>query len=83
MESKNGLATAALVLGIISIIAWFIPLAGYPITILAIVFGAKGRVSAKKGRATAGMVLGIIFLVFTVINSILGAIQGFIGALSY
>lgn len=83
MESKNRFATAALVLGIISIIAWFIPLAGYPITILAIVFGVKGRVSAKKGMATAGMVLGIIFLVITVINSVLGAIQGFMNAVNF
>lgn len=83
MESKNGLATAALVLGIVSIIAWLIPIAGYPVTILAIVFGVKGRISAKRGMATAGMILGIIFLILTVINSVAGAIMGFMNATSY
>lgn len=81
MESKNKFATISLVLGIISIIAWLLPLAGYPVTILAIVFGTKGRSSAKKGMATAGMILGIIFLVITCINSVLGAIQGLMFAM--
>lgn len=77
MEKKNSLAIVALVLGIVSIITWLLPVAGYITTILAIIFGVKGRRSEKYGMATAGMVLGIIFLIITFINSVLGVILAF------
>ena len=76
MENNNKFAVAALVLGIVSILTWLFPIAGYITTIIAIVLGVKGRKSEKRGMATAGMVLGIIFLVVTLLNSILGAILG-------
>ena len=60
-NSKDGLCTAALVLGII---AFFInPL--YILSILAIIFGAigSGKNSSKKGSARVGIVLGIISLI--------------------
>ncbi|MCU6761239.1 Uncharacterised protein [uncultured Roseburia sp.] len=75
MENKNTAAIIALVLGLVGIIAWLIPLFGYPVTIIAIVFGVKGRkIDFQKGMATAGLVLGIIFLVFSVLNSIAGIV---------
>lgn len=68
-------ALVGFILGLCSIIAWFIPLIGYPVTIVGIVFSAKGLKSEKsKGKAVAGLVLSIIFLVVTLINSILGAL---------
>ncbi len=73
---NNKRAVAALVLGLVSIVIWLFPIAGYITTILAIVFATKGRHSEKKGMATAGLVLGIIFLIVTLLNSILGAILG-------
>ena len=77
MEKNNSFAVAALVLGIVSIITWLLPVAGYITTIIAIVLGVKGRKSEKHGMATAGMVLGIIFLAITFINSVLGVILAF------
>ena len=77
MEKTNHLAVAALVFGIISVITWLLPIAGYITTILAIVFGVKGRQSEKHTAATAGMVLGIIFLIVTFINSIVGMMLAF------
>ena len=74
MGKSNRIAIAALVLGIISIITWLLPIAGYITTILAIVLGVKGRKSEKSTAATAGMVLGIIFLIITFINSVVGVI---------
>ena len=69
-------ATTGLVLGLVGIIAWLLPLAGYPVTICGIVFSAKGMKSQNgKGKATAGLVLSIIFLVFTFINSAIGALS--------
>ena len=75
MENNNR-AVASLILGLVSIVTWLFPIAGYITTILAIVFATKGRHSEKKGMATAGLVLGIIFLVVTLLNSILGAVIG-------
>lgn len=75
-NNSNNRAVASLVLGLVSIVTWLFPIAGYITTILAIVFATKGRHSEKKGMATAGLVLGIIFLVVTLLNSIFGAILG-------
>ncbi|MBS5191030.1 hypothetical protein LG34_11230 [Eubacterium ramulus] len=75
-NNNNNRAVASLVLGLVSIVTWLFPIAGYITTILAIVFATKGRHSEKKGMATAGLVLGIIFLVVTLLNSIFGAILG-------
>ena len=71
-NNNNNRAVASLVLGLVSIVTWLFPIAGYITTILAIVFATKGRHSEKKGMATAGLVLGIIFLVVTLLNSIFG-----------
>lgn len=65
MEQKNTMATASLVLGIVSVVlAWFGlygTIIGLVCGILAIVFAVKGRkIEAKKSMATAGLVLGII-----------------------
>lgn len=62
------------ILGLVSIIAWYIPLVGYPVTVCGIIFSALGMNSKNKGKAVAGLVLSIIFLVVTIINSILGAV---------
>ena len=77
MENNNKFAVAALVLGIVSILTWLFPIAGYITTIITIVLGVKGRKSEKRGMATAGMVLGIIFLVITLLNSILSVFLAF------
>lgn len=71
---SNGMATASLILGIVAL---FVNTLLVP-SILAIVFGAKGRnrarlmfattrVSQGNGPATAGLVLGIIALVESVL----------------
>lgn len=62
------------ILGLVSIIAWYIPLIGYPVTVCGIIFSSLGINSKNKGKAVAGLVLSIIFLIVTLINSILGAI---------
>lgn len=80
-NNNNNRAVASLVLGLVSIVTWLFPIAGYITTILAIVFATKGRHSEKKGMATAGLVLGIIFLVVTLLNSIFGAILGVLAKL--
>lgn len=74
-EKKDKQALVGFVLGLISIIAWFIPLFGYPVTICGIIFSSKGLNSKlNKNKATAGLILSIIFLIITLINSIMGVI---------
>ena len=68
-----GQATAGLVLGIISMIGWLIPLTGFPLSILGIIFSAIGRNSSYRGRATAGLLLAIIALILTIVNAVAGA----------
>lgn len=73
-EQGRGMAVAGLVLGIISMIAWLIPLFGLPISIVGIVLAALGRRSvSRRTMATVGLVLAIIALVLTLINAVLGA----------
>ena len=56
---KNGLGTAALVLGIIAIAgALLLPQLFYIVAILAIIFGGIGLSRAKKGTADNGTASG-------------------------
>ncbi len=75
---QNGFGTAALILGIVSVLpcAYFIPLLGYLFVaapVLAIIFGVIGRKKADQGLATNknlatwGFWLGIAGLVLYVI----------------
>lgn len=73
-DKKATKAMIGFVLGLISIIAWFIPLFGFPVTICGIVFSSMGMNSNNKGKAVAGLTLSIIFLVVTFINSVAGAV---------
>jgi hypothetical protein len=78
-EDSRGKATAGLVLGIIGMIAWFIPCFGLPVTITGLVFSLKGLKSTGHGMAVAGLVMSIIGLVLTVINMAIGAYLGATG----
>lgn len=58
------MAVAALVLGIIGLIAWLLPILGYPVTIVGLVLGIKSVKSEKRGMAIAGIVMCSIDLFF-------------------
>lgn len=68
-ERKSGLATAALVLGIIGICLSFIPVlnnASFFLGIFAVIFAIVCLVKkASKGKAIAGLILGILSVVIT------------------
>lgn len=82
MSERKGITIASLVLGLIGIVAWLLPLAGYPVTIVAIVLGVKGmKQQTGRGMAIAGLVLGIVFLILTLINSFLGVYLSAVGSL--
>lgn len=70
-NQKNGMATAALVLGIVSIVMGFFGWIGIICGLLAIIFAviAKKKIkenpalASSKGAATGGLVMGIIGLI--------------------
>ena len=78
-DNENGKAIAALVLGIVGMLAWIIPIVGLPIGIIGLIMGILSVTKSGNGMAIAGIVLSIICLVLTIINASIGAYQGYHG----
>lgn len=75
-------AIVGIVLGGVGMIAWFVPICGFPITIAALVFSLLGMKSpARKTLAIIAVALAGVGLVLTVINSAIGAYLGATGQL--
>ena len=75
MEQKNGKATAALVLGIISLIGICIPIAGIICGIIAIILAVMAKKEGSTdGKQKAGMILGISGIVISIIMWIVNAV---------
>ncbi|HMD52937.1 MAG TPA: DUF4190 domain-containing protein [Phycisphaerae bacterium] len=83
VKAGGGKATASLVLGIIGMLAWILPILGFPITITGLVLGIKSLESPRRGTAIAGVVLNTIALVLTTANSAIGAYLGATGHLKF
>ncbi len=79
----GGKAIASLCLGLFGLVAWFLPIIGFPVTITGLVLGIKSLKGMRKGMATAGIVLCIIGLVATTANAAIGAYLGATGQLHY
>lgn len=71
---QNKKSNAGFILGIISLIAWLLPLAGYPVSIVGLVLSIKAKKNPENKTAIAGIILSIIGLILTLTNSILGAL---------
>ena len=61
MKKSNKWGTAALVLGILSLVVVVAPYFGLPIAILAVIFAGQQKEHTKNSQA--GLILGIIGLV--------------------
>lgn len=73
-QQGGGMAIAALVLGIIGLVAWLFPICGLPVAIVGLILGFIGRRSpARRTMATIGIVLCIIGLVLSIGDIALGA----------
>lgn len=65
----NGLGVAALVLGSVGTVLFFTSILAAMIGVLAVIFGAVGRIRASRGQATnggqalAGLILGIVAVI--------------------
>ena len=63
MERTNDSGWASFILGIISSLAWLIPLIGLPITVVGTALGAIGIGNPRdRGFSIAGMIMNIVFL---------------------
>ena len=79
MEENNsnkvgGKSIASFVLGLVGILAWLLPLVGYPVTIVGLVLGCIARKKEKNGFSLAGIILSALTLALTLGNSILGVL---------
>lgn len=68
-RDRSRSATLAITFGCIGLLAWFIPIIGYPIAIAGIVFGVKGF---DKARGAMGLVLCILCLLASTVNGYIG-----------
>lgn len=89
-QPRNGLGTAALVLGIIGVVFCWVPFTGWALNILAIIFGAVGRKRAVTGQATnkssavAGLVLGVVGLAVWIVIIVIAMVAvTTVGTISY
>lgn len=65
-------------LGAFGLLAWFIPICGFPVTVAALIFGYLGQRSpSRRTWAIIGMVLAVIGLVLTIANAAIGGYIGF------
>ena len=75
---RNGLGTAALVLGIIALVTCWTVIGGFVLGAVAIGLGIGGRGRAKRGEATnggsatAGIVMGALGLILAVVLVVAG-----------
>ena len=75
-DENAGKATASMVLGIISLVACCLPIAGYPVSIIGLVLGIKSKDSLTNGgKAKAGIIMSAIGLGLTILSSIYGVVS--------
>jgi hypothetical protein len=82
-RGANGLATAGMICGIVSVTTFWVPFAyivsGLVVGIVAVVLSHKGRSAAARGagagsQALAGLICGYAGIVLSVANGVAGAI---------
>lgn len=72
---KKGFSIASMVLGLCGLLAWCIPIFGYPVCITGLVLGILGIKKGGKKMAIAGIILSAITLLITIANSVIGVIM--------
>lgn len=70
-EKKREQTVTGLVLGILSLIFWLIPILGFPVSIVGLIFGINAVIKRKKFGTTA-LVFSIIGLILSIINAAFG-----------
>jgi hypothetical protein len=70
--ASNGAATAGMVLGILGVVLFWLPVIGFIMAILAVVFGGFGLSRANlggvgRGQAIAALVLGVLGIILPIL----------------
>jgi hypothetical protein len=80
-KDNYGLAITSFALGIFSLLAWLLPICGFPISVIGLILGIVNTGSSKRNLAIAGIVMSAIGLILTVLNGAVGAYLGVTGQL--
>jgi hypothetical protein len=70
----SGVADLARVLGMISLIAWCLPIIGFPVSLAGLITGIIASNSNHRNSATVSIILNSLGLVLSIVNGILGAL---------
>jgi hypothetical protein len=73
-KQSNGIGTAGFVLAIIAIFLGWIPILGWIIWLLGLIFSFVGIFKTPKGLAIAGLVISLIGIILLIV--VFGAILG-------
>ena len=71
---SNGIGTAGFVLALIAIFLGWVPVLGWIIWLLGLIFSAVGLTRQPKGLAIAGLVISLVGIVMLI--AVFGAILG-------
>jgi hypothetical protein len=71
-SAERGTGDWALVLGLFAMLAWIIPLCGFPVTIVGLILGIKAWETRSRLTGVIGASLCGVALLVTAINSMLG-----------
>jgi len=69
VNERKGFNIAAMLFGIISVVAFFYWYAALPAGIFAIIFGIAGRKNEGRSMGTVGIVLGVLGLVICALKA--------------
>jgi hypothetical protein len=68
-------------LGLVSLVAWFLPLIGLPLSLISIGKGLNDLYSRSHRLARTGIYISLIGLMFTMANAAIGFYMGYKGEL--
>ncbi len=79
-RKSNGIGTAGLVLAIIALFLGWVPVLGWVLWLLGLIFSFVGVFKTPKGLAIAGLVISLIgiILLITVFGALLGGAAAFL-----
>ena len=78
---RDGSNVTGFVLGIISCLAWLLPIVGFPVSIIGLIFSVRENkkprpINSKFTQAEVSMILNTAGLIITIVNSFIGALIG-------
>ena len=76
---RQGSNVTRFVLGIISCLAWYLPIIGFPVSIIGLIFSVRENkkprpINSKFTQAEVSMILNTAGLVITIVNSFIGVL---------